>query len=140
MQRAKLCYDCGGQTNGPRRCMKCSREKDWRAAGINGASYGLYEIMQDQQAGRCMLWMLGQFGEEGACSDFRELTMDHCHRTGKIRGLLCSKHNAMLGQLGDCRDGAALVLEYLANFEEDNPISCPIVWEPSEVYETSSCS
>ena len=31
----------------------------------------------------------------------KRLALDHCHRTGKIRGMLCSRCNTALGLLGD---------------------------------------
>lgn len=33
--------------------------------------------------------------------DGRRLNIDHCHETGKRRGLLCQHHNSMIGYAGD---------------------------------------
>ena len=39
--------------------------------------------------------------------------VDHCHKTGKIRGLLCNHCNTGLGKLGDSIESIKRVLEYL---------------------------
>lgn len=41
------------------------------------------------------------------------LFVDHCHETGKVRGLLCHKCNVGLGYLGDSVQGIKNALEYL---------------------------
>lgn len=41
------------------------------------------------------------------------LHIDHCHETGKIRGLLCMKCNVGLGMLGDNEKGLLKALRYL---------------------------
>jgi hypothetical protein len=41
------------------------------------------------------------------------LVVDHDHATGKIRGVLCSKHNVALGTFGDSEEGILRVLAYL---------------------------
>jgi hypothetical protein len=36
------------------------------------------------------------------CGVFTETPhLDHCHETGKIRGILCPSHNTALGKFGD---------------------------------------
>lgn len=39
--------------------------------------------------------------------------VDHCHRAGHVRGILCSACNTGLGQLGDNREGLLRALAYL---------------------------
>lgn len=43
----------------------------------------------------------------------RALAVDHCHKTGKIRGLLCSKCNRGIGYLNDDPFLLKKTLEYL---------------------------
>jgi hypothetical protein len=41
------------------------------------------------------------------------LSVDHCHETGKIRGLLCNNCNRAIGLLGDCGDTLKSAIAYL---------------------------
>ena len=43
----------------------------------------------------------------------RSLAVDHCHKTGKVRGLLCGNCNRFLGQIDDNVDTAKRLVEYL---------------------------
>jgi hypothetical protein len=47
-------------------------------------------LLEIKQAHRCTIC-----GREG------ELVLDHCDATGKIRGMLCRKHNTLLGMASD---------------------------------------
>lgn len=58
--------------------------------------------------------------QEGLCalcarvlSDRRRAHVDHCHQTGRIRGLLCISCNHALGMLGDTPEGLAKALAYV---------------------------
>ena len=67
---------------------------------------GYNELFQ-KQGGRCAVCGKHQ-------SDFKiALAVDHCHTTGKIRGLLCSSCNRAIGLLGDDLYGVTLAMEYL---------------------------
>ena len=43
----------------------------------------------------------------------REPHVDHCHRTGKVRGGLCSRCNLLLGQARDSRELLEKAIGYL---------------------------
>lgn len=69
-----------------------------------------YERMVDEQLGKCAIC------EEDAKSCPKGvLFVDHCHKTGKIRGLLCSLCNFTLG---NARDNVE-ILRSAANYLED---------------------
>lgn len=50
-----------------------------------------YERMLDSQSGKCKI--CGKSIKE----NLKRLAVDHCHKTGKVRGLLCSSCNICIG-------------------------------------------
>lgn len=49
------------------------------------------------------------FGGQG----FKTAHVDHCHSTGRVRGVLCGVCNTALGKLGDTVEAIERVLSYL---------------------------
>jgi Autographiviridae endonuclease VII len=47
----------------------------------------------------------------------RMLSVDHCHKTGKVRGLLCSGCNSGLGYFKDNINIIAIAIKYLQNYD-----------------------
>lgn len=66
--------------------------------------YGLtrarYDQILSEQGGKCAICRSDNAGarRSGRLTDWH---VDHCHASGKIRGLLCSKCNTGIGLLGD---------------------------------------
>jgi hypothetical protein len=99
-------------------CRACQRLRDkerWKKSAKEasrlrqfGLTPGAYDRMYEDQCGLC--WICQQ---EETCSDGRSLAVDHCHATGKVRGLLCSKCNRAIGSFGDDPDVIARAAEYL---------------------------
>lgn len=94
-------------------CKECQRER-WAEQGPKSRrrypsrTYGVseddYFEMLAEQNYRCAI-----------CRDkyARNLCVDHCHKTGIVRGLLCSRCNAGVGMLGDSAEGLEVALGYL---------------------------
>jgi len=83
-----------------------------RKYGITLEQYNeLYEL----QGGVCALCKKGETTKRRKKGEGRErLAVDHCHDTGRVRGLLCFKCNTAIGSLGDTEEDARRVVEYLS--------------------------
>lgn len=89
-----------------------ARRKDylyWRHIKRN---YGLtpesFQEKLDKQGGVCALCRkLGRIGRNG------KFYVDHCHDTGRVRGLVCRPCNTSLGILGDTPEKMERVMRYL---------------------------
>lgn len=62
-----------------------------------------YSNLLEKQGGKCPICM------DALVKPF----VDHCHITGKVRGLLCVTCNSGLGKLGDTVEGLQRALSYL---------------------------
>jgi len=82
---AKLWYEKNKKS-----CLLRARKN--RLARIYNLSVEEYDSKLNAQNGKCAI-----------CSELpvnnKLLSVDHCHKTGKVRGLLCHKCNAALGML-----------------------------------------
>ena len=65
-----------------------------RAAALRrfGITAAVYDVLFASQGGVCAIC-------RGGNKSGRRLAIDHCHETGKIRGLLCASCNVFLGRL-----------------------------------------
>lgn len=93
-------------------------QREWRAKNPEKVAemrfrerlrvYGLtpetYQALLDSQGNACAICERG-FGSTPH--------IDHCHETGKVRGVLCVDCNTSLGKLGDTVESIRKVLRYL---------------------------
>lgn len=71
-----------------------------------------FQKMLSDQQGRCLIC---QQLPEGNDPRMQKLHVDHCHVTGKVRGLLCSPCNKGLGHFKDNRTLLAAAIQYLSD-------------------------
>jgi hypothetical protein len=78
-----------------------------RLKKLYGLSVSEYEEMYNEAGGCCQVCGV----KESELN--RRLAVDHCHSTGKVRGLLCGKCNTALGQLDDDLNRISSLYSYL---------------------------
>jgi hypothetical protein len=107
-----------------------------RAAGLNDTSgtrnsrykhkYGItlaeYEAMVSKQHGLCAICHQEEVTKT-ADGRVASLCVDHCHKTGTVRGLLCRSCNAGLGKLKDDKQLLLNAIRYLdGNHHNEAPL------------------
>ena len=93
--------------------------REWAAANPDKRKsqrvrkYGLdaagYVSLLESQSGRCAICKSEHCGDRRGGS----FHVDHCHSTGKTRGLLCSQCNLGLGKFKDSIESLERAIEYL---------------------------
>ena len=79
-----------------------------------GISTDDYDAMFAAQGGRCAACGSEQNGDRR----FDTFNVDHDHRTGAVRALLCSPCNRALGHVGDDPDRLMSLVAYLLRFQD----------------------
>ncbi len=103
-----------------RRWAKCHKDSHWkgylkRRFGITPEAYVQLLI---SQGGVCAIC-------KKLCSSGRLLAVDHCHKTGEVRGLLCGVCNRMLGNAQDEASTLRAAADYLE--KADHPLPLELV-------------
>ena len=111
----------GNRTNSVcRECHKAQCKTRWHArtpvekqATRMLTMYGItpeqYKQMHEDQQGKCKICNTTPKTKRG-------LHVDHCHKTGKVRALLCSGCNTALGSFKDDPNLLMNAIEYLRNY------------------------
>lgn len=79
----------------------------------HGMTLGQYDELLKSQNGVCAICGNGNEHQTGLGRKSVRLTVDHCHASGRIRGLLCHKCNAGLGFFKDNPEILNKALDYL---------------------------
>lgn len=85
---------------------KKRKAKTWKHRGILNMTYEKYEEMLKDQDYKCAICSKDH-------TDSKKLHVDHCHVTGKARGLLCNNCNNGMGKLGDSIERLKNTIKYL---------------------------
>lgn len=82
--------------------------------GISEEEY--YDLLEIQGGGCAICGSTDSRVIEGRAKD--ALSVDHCHTSGKVRGILCNKCNLGIGLLGDDLESLEKAYTYLKSFYE----------------------
>lgn len=132
------------QETGLRKCGRCKQEKplsefnqakgttlSYRckactALALIRCRYGIsdddFHALRMEQNGRCAICDCDLGLSEATVSRRQTVAVDHCHKTGAVRGLLCNCCNAGLGSLGDSIDRLQRAIQYLEKASQGLPV------------------
>jgi len=83
--------------------------KEWGLLHKYGITQACYDNILASQDGHCAIC------DRTTSEDGKPLSVDHNHRTGEIRGLLCWRHNLVLGYADDNIDQLEKLIKYLTD-------------------------
>jgi hypothetical protein len=113
------------------RCRDCMSRRDRKRhlASKYGLTIEDVSMLLDQQAGTCII-----------CLRAPAVHVDHDHATGEVRGMLCFRCNAALGQLGDDPARVRRAADYLEGWRlllrRTKPAGFEIVYRAPATAET----
>jgi hypothetical protein len=87
--------------------------EDKRMKKQYGISLEDYKKMSELQKGLCLICKKPELTFLNQTA--RKLSIDHCHKTGKVRGLLCQKCNMAIGIFSESEDILNSAIKYLSN-------------------------
>jgi len=79
--------------------------------------YAEYRKLFKAQKGRCAICKQPQTEIFGKTGEIKRLCVDHCHKTNRVRGLLCSHCNRALGKMQDSKELLQAAIDYLNKYD-----------------------
>jgi len=76
-----------------------------------------YENLLKKQDELCAICKEEERTIDGRTGLIKRLAVDHNHKTGKVRGLLCNRCNRVIGYLGESNDLIEKIEKYLKFYE-----------------------
>lgn len=89
------------------------RVRDKQLQRIYGITLETYNTLLKAQKGCCAICGNKETVKSKGGKTTKSLAVDHCHKTGSVRGLLCYRCNTAIGYLSDSPLNAKRAFEYL---------------------------
>lgn len=102
------------------RCKYCDRasEKAYRLENPNSSRLAKVRQVYGLNADEYIQLLTEHDNKCRICKSDKRLGVDHCHKTGKVRGILCTRCNTGLGMFGDNINSLINSIEYLKEHEQ----------------------
>jgi len=111
--QCRPCKAAGSNASKKRTGYKWKRPPEQRRLHRLKWQFGLteqdYADLYTKHSGKCAICGTDEKDTHG-----RRLRVDHCHRTGRVRGLLCSQCNSGIGMLRDSETILKQAIKYLS--------------------------
>ena len=88
---------------------------EWQLVYRYGITRNDFKAMLVNQKGVCAICKQPETQIDKRTGNVKQLAVDHCHKTGKVRGLLCVHCNHGLGKFKDNVDLLKTAIIYLEN-------------------------
>lgn len=94
-------------------CSEYDKYLDYYYKSKYGILYSDYLVILNSQNGLCNICGLPETQVDTRRNKVKRLAVDHCHTTGKIRGLLCHECNTGLGKFKDNPELLNKAIQYI---------------------------
>lgn len=99
---------------------RLQNRRSYKLMNKYGITVAQYDEMLDRQGGCCAICGSDDPKQKpNGYSSRYSFAVDHCHRTGAVRGLLCRNCNQGLGHFDDNRDSLQQAISYLNGGHRD---------------------
>jgi Recombination endonuclease VII len=114
----KQCKSCVLEKNRIAHAKPKNKQKVWenKIQYRYGITKEDYHYLLEKQKGCCAI--CGTDNPSSKSKKHNYFSIDHCHFTGKIRGLLCATCNSAIGLLGDCPQTIEKASMYLRSTQD----------------------
>jgi len=118
---SKVCFDCkiNPRRNQHRRCKECESKRDKLRNSTPERKHQqrITAVCTKYKVPRKEAERLTSISNCTCCDkflpEFKNRHVDHCHKTGKVRNVLCFNCNAALGHVNDSKDILSKLINYL---------------------------
>lgn len=94
------------------------KAKNWRLKHVYKITPEEIEKLREVQENKCAI--CNKPDDETFNGNQKGLVIDHCHKTGKVRGLLCYQCNHAVGMFKDSQEAAFNAYMYLKRFYDES--------------------
>lgn len=101
------CKTCTRKTQKIWESKNRDKRRKYRLKGEYDLTPDQYEYLLNKQHGECAICKTDK------CITGRRFAVDHCHITGRVRGLLCQACNTGLGKFNDNLNNLEAAIKYL---------------------------
>jgi len=128
LECSKVCFDCkkNPRMKQHRRCYECSRKRDnERNAKLRENPEKTLEFRINKTSSKYKISKehakVLSLTENCTCCnkylpELKQRHVDHCHKTGKVRNVLCFNCNAALGHVNDSQEILQKLIDYLKKY------------------------